>query len=506
MVSKKQMSMKTLKNIILSGVVLFSLSSCSDWFEVEPENEIAKEDLFASYDGYRTALNGIYKTLSGSTLYGANLSFGFISALGQNYEFPSWIMMYPDFYWVANTETYTYDVDNIKSITQPIWEQAFNVIANCNILIQNAEAHDADFFYEGENERNILIGEAKGLRAMMHFDILRLFAPAPATGDDAPYVPYVDHYLTSHPQHLPTSVVLDSIISDLTQAKDLLAYNDTLYNVSAMSSVKRRFDGNNQSANGGDFFTYRGTRLNYVATLALLARVYQYKGDKEMAYEYAMAAYRFLSEKYWYSFTQEYQLNSPDWQNRYTKMYDDIIFALYNTNIWDNVESFFSNASYGTNAGTPIKNRDHLFANDLTDFRYRYLLHSSGYSLKWEEVTDESALWNVQYQYPLIPVIRMTEVIYIICEYLADTDLPRAIDFLNYVKLNRGATEISTGLTRDAFLEELYIDATREFIVEGQTFYLYKRLNRDMYNGEYPIEMDANKYRIPLPDSETNVQ
>ena len=100
----------------------------------------------------------------------------------------------------------------------------------------------------------------------------------------------------------------------------------------------------------------------------------------------------------------------------------------------------------------------------------------------------------------------MTEVIYIICEYLADTDLPRAIDFLNYVKLNRGATQISTSLTRDAFLEQLYLDATREYIAEGQTFFLYKRLNRDMYNGEYPIEMNASKYTIPLPDSETNVQ
>ena len=498
--------MKTLKNIILSGAVaLFSLSSCSDWFEVEPENEIAKEDLFASYDGYRTALNGIYKTLSDATLYGKNLSYGFLSVLGQTYEFQSFIVDYPEYYWLGNAVDYVYDVDNIKAITQPIWDQAFNVIANCNILIQNAEAQSADFFYEGENEKNILIGEAKGIRALMHFDILRLFAPAPATGDDAPYVPYVDHYLTSHPQHLPTSVVLDSIISDLTQAKDLLAYNDTLYNVNSMSTVNDRFDGNYQSANGGDFFTYRGTRMNYVATLALLARVYQYKGDKEMAYEYAIAAYRFLSEKYWYSFTQEYQLSNSDWQYRYTKMYDDIIFAFYNTNIWEVFKGFFEEF-YTTNAATPIKNREHLFANDLTDFRYRYLLHTTGYSLKWEEVTDESALWNVQYQYQLIPVIRMTEVIYIICEYLADTDLPRAIDFLNYVKLNRGATQISTGLTRDAFLEELYIDATREYIAEGQTFFLYKRLNRDMYNGEYPIQMNANKYTIPLPDSETNVQ
>ena len=53
--------MKTCKNILLSALVLFSFSSCSDWFEVTPENEISKEDLFSTYDGFRTALNGIYR-------------------------------------------------------------------------------------------------------------------------------------------------------------------------------------------------------------------------------------------------------------------------------------------------------------------------------------------------------------------------------------------------------------------------------------------------------------
>ena len=52
----------------------------------------------------------------------------------------------------------------------------------------------------------------------------------------------------------------------------------------------------------------------------------------------------------------------------------------------------------------------------------------------------------------------------------------------------------------------MYMDATRESIAEGQTFYLYKRLNRDMYNGEYPIDMSGGKYVIPLPDSETIIQ
>ena len=142
--------MKTCKNILLSVLLLFSLSSCSDWFEVTPENEISKEDLFSTYDGFRTALNGIYRNLSGESLYGNNLSWGFISFLGQNYDPASWIAMYDVSGSVMN---YDYENEDVKSVTKAIWEGAFNTIANCNVLIQNAEEHGNDFFYEGENER-----------------------------------------------------------------------------------------------------------------------------------------------------------------------------------------------------------------------------------------------------------------------------------------------------------------------------------------------------------------
>ncbi len=499
--------MKTYKNILLAVLFLFSLFSCSDWFEVEPENDIAKEDLFSTYDGYRTALNGIYRNLSGGTLYGQNLSFGFISLLGQNYEVPQWLADYPDYYFLGNAVNYNYDHSNIKSITQGIWEEAYNTIANINILIQNTEKHGNDFFYEGENERNILLGEAKGLRAFMHFDLLRLFAPAPVTGDDAVRIPYVSKYLTSHPQHLPTSVILDSIIYDLKQAQQLLAYNDTLYNYKMMESASMRFDGNvTGSALGGEFFAYRGTRMNYVAATALLARVYQYKGDKATAYQYAKEVYRFQNEKNWYRFTPESNINNPDVQYRRCKLFDDILLAFYNTKIFDVYNDWFS-SFYSSYSQFPVKNRNDLFLGEASDFRYNYLIHTGGYSLKWVPVTDASALWNVQYQYPLLPVIRMSEMYYIMCEYLAETDLPQAASLLSKLRLARGTTEVSSSLTKDEFLSRVYMDATREFIAEGQTFYLYKRLNRNMYNGNYPIDMDGGKkYVIPIPDSETNIQ
>ena len=492
--------MKTYKNILLSILLLLSFSSCSDWFEVQPENEIAKEDLFATYDGYRTALNGIYRNLSDASLYGNNLSFGFISLLGQNYDVPAYILPYDV---SGNIMNYEYDNANLKSITQAIWEKAFNTVANCNVLIQNAESRGNDFFDEGENEKNVILGEAKGLRAFIHFDMLRLFAPAPVTGDDAAYLPYVSSYLTSHPEHLPTSVVLDSIINDLQQAQRLLADNDTLKNVKMMQSVNYRFEG---SSNGGGFFAYRGTRMNYVAVTALLARVYQYKGDKATAYKYACEAYRFYNEKRWYSFTSESNLSNTNIEYRRCKLYEDILLAFYNTNIYDIYENWVLTHFYWKTNHLPIKNRDNLFAEDASDFRYRYMLHSSsGYSLKWVPVTDASALWYISDQYPLLPAIRMSEVFYIMCEYLADNNLTEAISLLNTLRKARGASQLGASLTKDEFLASLYNDATREFIAEGQTFYLYKRLNKDMYNGEYPINM-SGKYVIPLPDSETITQ
>lgn len=494
--------MKTYKNILLAVLLFFSFSSCSDWFEVKPENEIAKEDLFATYDGFRTALNGIYRNLSDASLYGNNLSFGFISLLGQNYAVLDWIAPYDV---SGNIMNYEYDNANVKSITQAIWEKAFNTIANCNVLIQNAEQRGNDFFYEGENEKNILIGEARGIRAFMHFDILRLFAPAPVTGDNAAYVPYVSEYLTSHPAHLSTSVVLDSIINDLKQAQHLLAYNDTLYNPDMMKSAQMRFDGNvTGTAKGGDFFAYRGTRMNYVAITALLARVYQYKGDKDVAYEYAKEVYRYYTKR-WYSFTAESNISNSNTEYRRCKLFDDILLAFYNTNIYEVYKNWIIQHFYWESNHLLIKNRDNLFEGDEQDFRYRYLLHSSGYSLKWVPVTDASALWNVQYQYPLLPVMRMSEVFYIMCECLADNNLEEAISILNVLRQARGASQLGTTLTKDEFLAYLYNDATREFIAEGQTFYLYKRLNKSMYNGLYPIDM-SGKYVIPLPDSETITQ
>ena len=66
-------------------VLLVSLStiSCDGWLDVKPQDEIDEKDLFATGDGYRHLLNGIYYGLSNSSLYGRELTWGIVDALGQ---------------------------------------------------------------------------------------------------------------------------------------------------------------------------------------------------------------------------------------------------------------------------------------------------------------------------------------------------------------------------------------------------------------------------------------
>ena len=96
----------------------------------------------------------------------------------------------------------------------------------------------------------------------------------------------------------------------------------------------------------------------------------------------------------------------------------------------------------------------------------------------------------------------MSEVYYTMCECLAETDLAQAKSILGTVRLARGVNQpLADELGKDEFLEILYIEMTREFMSEGQTFFLYKRLNRPIYNGAKPLDM-TGRYVLPIPHSE----
>lgn len=118
------------KNILCSLLTLLLMSSCN-WLEVSPSNEVNADDMYSNGDGYRNALNGLYLQLSGSTLYGKNMSWGFIEVLGQQYLTEK--MKATEVY--AKAASYKYDDTDVKSIISGLWTESYNAIAGCNNLL-----------------------------------------------------------------------------------------------------------------------------------------------------------------------------------------------------------------------------------------------------------------------------------------------------------------------------------------------------------------------------------
>jgi hypothetical protein len=465
-----------------------------------------EEELLRDAEGYRTALNGIYRLLSQPELYGKQLTWGVASVLGNNYE----ASLLPEDTYSSDGISYRflaagdYTTKYSTDLIDPIWLQGYRVIANCNNLLAHVERESPDFFPVGETERDMILGELLGVRAMMHFDLLRLFAPSTRADDGRPYIPYVTVFPDKQPAALTVQATLEHIIADLERSKGLLADPDTIYNASRNSSTSDRLYARS-AAGPTAFFTVRGTRFNYFAASAILARAYQWRngtGDMERAYRAALDVNRFSTAQSWFYFTSSSYLGSgvPE-DNLYRKMPDDILFALHNNNMYTLVANaaMYSYDFY-------IKNDDHLFSGQsLGDWRAN-LINGNKTSRRWTIPTGNQTGWPteeiIRFQGPLAPVARLSEMRYIMCEYLAETDLPQAISLLGGMRLARGATMPLGSLVKDAFLQELYLEMTREFLTEGQTFYLYKRLNGPMYNGAGNMDM-TGRYVLPLPHNET---
>ena len=88
------------------------LSSCSDWLDVEPETSVDESKLFSTEQGFRDAMAGVYADMASSSLYGKNMTFGFLDVLAQQYDYETVNNAYSAYYRIAD---YEYDRSNINS-------------------------------------------------------------------------------------------------------------------------------------------------------------------------------------------------------------------------------------------------------------------------------------------------------------------------------------------------------------------------------------------------------
>lgn len=484
--------------ILFIAVGILTLSACNRWLDVNPSDELVDSELFSRAEGFRHSLNGIYGQMTSENLYGRNLSWGMNSALGQEYDNGK----------MSGDQYIAHDFDQqhqmSRSIMENIWTTAYNSIANCNKLLQDIEKLPDTDFAEGRSERNMIIGEALGMRALLHFELLRLYAPSPKQGMEIRAIPYVKHYPAKANPVQTVKQVVEQITTDLLAAQSLVAENDTLTNVRIMSGgLYTLMAGFGFIPPGGRFFTHRMHRMNYVAIHGLLARVHLYAGNRDQAKQHA----KYVYDNYgpdgrlkWWNFTPEMNTFGD---GRFHKLANDILLAFYNVDlIADNQLKGISNYRL-----TPDVNR--WFSASERDFRATLIRHIPSTSPiqngdvndKWAESKVANAV-EALHQNFIIPVLRMSEVYYIYSECLfLDGETTEALHVLNRVRNSRGMLSVFSQTAESAYYQELLNEYHREFLSEGQTVFAYKRLVRPLLRGTQLIPMDQ-RFVLAIPDRE----
>lgn len=463
--------------------------SCDSWLEVKPYDKISEGELQKSEEGYQKMLNGIYIDLNSDALYGQSLSVEMIEVMGGAYAIGTDNSVWGNYKDLSN---YQYGTEYWRNRLDQTWNKAYALILNCNKILENIDQNQ-DLFTGGNYYA--VKGEALALRAMLHFDMLRLFGPVYAKDSDKKAIPYYNKQTNSPEPILTAKEVAEKVVSDLEEARILLA-NDPVKSEGTLMSGSQ--DGTS------NFMRYRALRLNYYAVEALLARVNLYMGNKTEAFKYATDVIKTADQGIFPFVDKSLVIGSPADPDRIFS--SEVLFALTNTsrskihkNFYDPSrlpnyvfrmdDNLMSNIVYGGAATT---------GGYQDDYRYRANWIATGSNRYFYKYSDMVA--NGSIQNTMIPMIRLGEMFLIAAESQSD-NLANGVQYVNALRRNRGVANLQT-LTPDLLKYE-YI---RELYGEGQLFYLYKRLNSDIITSS-----NANKnpkasdliFVVPLPDSET---
>lgn len=452
---------------------LFAMG-CNDWLDVQPKSQVKEEDLFSSESGFRDALTGIYALMGRVETYGGNSTMGFMDMLAQTYSKVR--------YNYEDALKYNYKEDHVKGIVDTMWSTHYNAIANCNYLLQNIVKKGSVM---SERVRNVVEGEALALRAFLHFDLLRGYAPSYKMGKDEPAIPYVWEVTNSPVAQSTVAEILEYIITDLKAAQALLKPVDPIGPSFAEYNDKLNYDMDEYITDEG-FWLYRKSRLNYYGVTALMARVYLWQ--ENMTAALACAKEVIGSKRFEFMNDSINKVSAYRDLSYIEKMArHEYISSLY---VYDLKEGrsdmFFKDAA--TYECVIDKRKTLIYSGMGLDLDVR--------SKNWFEKPAGSSTEyvNKYMRGTQIPLLKLSEMYLIAAEASGD------IRYLETLRANRGyATDpLPVGANLQ---EEITKEYQKEFIAEGQLFYYYKRRNMTTL----PItstSMNRATYVLPVPDNE----
>ena len=467
--------------LLIAATLMPAMTSCDDFLDVRPKGEKVEDDLFKDPAGFEDAIYGVYGSMADPTLYGCDFLWGITDVMAQDLDCGSVEM--------NALAQYKYDDnENLRLRFVKMWTNAYKSIGYANNVIQNLDKKSPDELPLYNSYR----GEMLGVRALLHFDLLRFFAP---TEPEKQGIPYVETFNFSVKPFLTVGEVRNKIIADLTEAEKLLTADENLMSYPRANGEYLKFN------------NWRETHMNIYAVRALLARVYWYFGDMANAAKYA----RMVIDSGNFPL-----VNVTEIQDYISGVLSpkETIFGIYSVKYLDTcnkylykVQSYMSYTAYDNTSLNPRKN---VYDKDtdptVQDYRRNHFRYENSLN-KYLKVVDYQAIENggVSPREGLISgmnIMRVSELYLIAAEALLESDYNAAVGYFNEEIKSRGLRPLSADetLTTDRIFNEYH----KELFGEGQVWFNMKRCNVDIISNaeNRTIPASSEIYVVPVPKEE----
>lgn len=459
------------------AILAASLSSCvNDWLDVAPSDGTDADAALTNSSDLDAARTGMYKALKGTSslvdYYGMQFFvYGDVHA-GDDYQYNNiGGSNRASFYYDMNYQTASEFTSSTSSSTVT-WKSPYIVIGRANRIIAAAEGGALSDAAEAKATIDQYAAEAKVLRALAHFDLVRIYGK-PYTEDQGASlgVPLVTEVLESgaKPARSTVKEVYDQVVKDLDEA------------------IK-----------SGALTTE--TEPGYVSVWgakAILSRVYLNMGDYTNALATAEDIIKKSGAKLW---TRDQYLKAWD---AGTPNESEFLFRLNVSGSTDNndlngIGNLQGRDGYKEMVAT--KKFVDMLSADANDVRNDMFLPATADKEVAAYGTNKVYLNKLRGQggnlrnVTIIPIIRLSEVYLTAAECaFRNNDKTKAVEYLNDLVKNRTTTEASLATVDNITLERILIERRKELIGEGQRYFDALRNNETITR--YTSEADKGWHK-----------
>ena len=480
-----------MKNILLASCLLAATAlstSCSDFLDVKPTHAADASSSIRNAADAQVILRGLMSRLASSNYYGRNFSL-YGDVKGGDFTVVSQGRGY-DYLYVFNHGAET---NNYSSI----WTQGYNSIVQINNLLLQVEKLKA----EGSKENlDQYVGQALTARALIYFDLVRLYGEPYNENKSALGVPMTEEVLNADAK--PTRSTVEEnytqILKDLKDAESLLSKS---------------------KSNGF---------INYYANKALQARVYLYQEDFTNA---LAAAEEVINPKVYTLYTNSQWVDSWSTQFGTESIFELAILPGEGDLGNSSLGAYYRRRGHPNTTIAPgyfVASTDFInrLGQDSTDVRMGIMSYDEtsttrlGSLYKYAGSTDVSATGKGDGKGNTtavnIRVIRLSEVYLIAAEAAlraTSPDLTKAATYLNQIRKRASQLEPATAST--ITLDMIADERSKELIGEGHRFFDMIRWNKTIkfddqlgavstIHRESTIDRSFYKTILPIPLAEMN--